>query len=375
MPIAAAPAPIALAVDEHLSGRADAPMEALPLRRVLGGRRSETIAVADVLAAAAAVEAPGAYEISLDDEAVVLVEEPAAAPGPSAPAPVRADEMDFGGLDDVTIPIARSLPEIPLFSSLPVDELHMLIERMTLATHEDGAIVREGDRGGALYVLVDGEARVVAGGHELARIAAGAFFGEVGLLTDEPRSATVEAVGRATTLEISRELFWDIARRSSEVLRTLLRFLRDRLLERLLGSSQLFGGLSGDDARQLASQFVFLELEPGAVAVKQGARSPGLFFLLCGSARAVRNEQPIATLGAGDVFGEISLLLRVPASADVRAERKCWALELPAARFQEIMVTYPQVLAYVSELGDARRTELAELSNASGGRDGRVNLG
>jgi CRP-like cAMP-binding protein len=60
-------------------------------------------------------------------------------------------------------------------------------------------------------------------------------------------------------------------------------------------------------------------------------------------------------------------IARTPASADVRAIHKCWALELPQARFQEIMVTYPQVLAYVSELGDARRTQNQV-------RDGRVEL-
>jgi len=227
-------------------------------------------------------------------------------------------------------------------------------------------------------VLVDGEVDVIADGARLARLEAGAFFGEIGVLTDEPRTATIEAASSCTILEVSRELLWELVRRSPDVLRTLLRFLRDRLLERLLGSSALFSGLSPDDGRALASQFVFLELEPGVVAVQQGQRAPGLFFLLSGAAEAVRDGAVLGALGPGDVFGEMSLLLRTPASADVRAVRKCWALELPQARFQEIMVTYPQVLAYVSELGEARRAQNAESAPsgaADPARDGRVDLG
>ena len=102
---------------------------------------------------------------------------------------------------------------------------------------------------------------------------------------------------------------------------------------------------------------------PGSVlrlgAAKHGERAPGLFFLLCGSAEALRQGSRLGLLRPGDVFGEISLLRRSPATADVRAVSKCWALSLPRERFQEIMVTYPQVLEYVSALGDARQEENA----------------
>jgi CRP-like cAMP-binding protein len=138
------------------------------------------------------------------------------------------------------------------------------------------------------------------------------------------------------------------------VLRTLVSFLRDRLLERLLTGSPLFAELSPPDARALASEFIFLELDAGATPVKQGERSPGMFFLMSGVAEAVRDGQRLAELRAGDVFGERSLLLHTPASADVRATKRSWALLLPRDRFQEIMLGYPQVLAYVSELSESR---------------------
>ena len=70
--------------------------------------------------------------------------------------------------------------------------------------------------------------------------------------------------------------------------------MRDRMLER----SQLFVGLSAEDAQTLAREFVFVELEPATTVVKQGERAPGMFFLLCGAAEAVRDGVTLGTLGA-----------------------------------------------------------------------------
>jgi CRP-like cAMP-binding protein len=63
----------------------------------------------------------------------------------------------------------------------------------------------------------------------------------------------------------------------------------------------------------------------------------------------------VARLQPGDVCGEMSLLERAPASATIETSAKSWVLELPRARFQEIMVTYPQILEYVSAIAEQRK--------------------
>ena len=334
-----------------------APMEILPLRRVLGGVRSDPFARTDDAAPIVHEHEPATYEITLDE--ADLVEEVAA-------APVEEDDwsgvMNDGAVAAISVsapltpppPLPPSaLPKIPLFSSLPSADLLHVIQRMKLHELEDGqVVVKEGERGGSLYVVVDGEVGVTVGAgvhrRDLARLRTGAFFGELGLLTDDPRSATVTAIEPTRLLEISRELAWEVINRAPEVLRTLLRFFRDRMLDRMIDVSPLFAGLPREEAGKLASQFVFLELEPGVLPIRAGTRSPGLYFLMCGEAEAVRDGQRLGLLGPGDVFGEMSMLLRTPAVADVRVLRKTWVMQLPQSRFQEV------VLAYVSELGDQR---------------------
>ena len=259
---------------------------------------------------------PGVYEISLDEDAGIAIDvsedaesialadtthdesiavEVAPEPPPAvsdemdfgslnddAPAkPAARAETDFGGLDDEPVappaPPPAALPKIPLFSSLGVDDLRFFIERMSLSTPVAGeTIVRQGDRGGSLYVIADGEAR------DARRQSRDRALGPRQLLPERSASCTERAAHlrpsqRRTppaSSRVSRELLWEVTRRSPEVLRTLLRFLRDRLLERLLGRSALFGALSPDDARALASQFVFLEIEAGTSRRSRPANAP-----------------------------------------------------------------------------------------------------
>ena len=362
------------------------PIEVLPLNRVLGGRRSDPFAASRAASTSSEfLDQPGTFEITLDDadlfvsDADPVVERDL----PSLSAEIQlevapVEETDWSEvasdeLQDVATKVAAppsdpEMPKIPLFSSLPTADLLTVIQRMAL--HEvvpQQVVVKEGDRGGSLYVIVDGAVAVTVGEgaatRQLARLEQGAFFGELGLLTDDPRSATVTAVEPTRLLEISRDLAWEVIEHAPEVLRTLLRFFRDRMLDRLVDVSPLFAGLPREEAGKLAAQFVLLELEPGVVPIKVGARSPGLYFLMCGAAEVVRDGARIGTLGPGDVFGEMSMLLRSPATADVRTLRKTWVLLLPQAQFQEVMMTYPQVLAYVSELGDRRSQQATAIES------------
>jgi len=336
----------------------DVPLDALPLAQIFKAERSAQFSVAAIAEAAAAALEPAAYEIELaeapEEEAVAIA--------------IADDETDFS---DVVVdganeapapppPRSPSLPKIPLLSSLGADDLRYVIERVDVREHEArDVIMRQGAAGGSLFVIVRGRVRVFSEkpARELASLGEGAFFGELGLLTDFPRSATVVAVEPTQLLEISRDLVSEIVRRSPDVLKTLLRFFRDRLLDRLLASSAMFSSFPPDEARALADRFLFLELEPRMRVITEGERAPGLFLLLCGDARVKRGAAEVARLAPGDVFGEISLLTRGPASATIETATKCWALELPRDRFQEVMLTYPQMLEYVSTIADKRQQQ------------------
>lgn len=109
---------------------------------------------------------------------------------------------------------AERLASIDLFSTLPPGQRLALAdacpEKMFSAQQ---AIVKQGTAGSSMFVIVSGRARVVLepSGQEVATIDAGGFFGEMSMLTGEPRTATVRAIGDLVALEISSERFRALA--------------------------------------------------------------------------------------------------------------------------------------------------------------------
>jgi CRP-like cAMP-binding protein len=69
------------------------------------------------------------------------------------------------------------------------------------------AIIREGEDGDTFYVIADGTVEVQVDGVVRRQEGAGEFFGEIALLRDVPRTATVTALTPVTTLELGREDF------------------------------------------------------------------------------------------------------------------------------------------------------------------------
>ena len=96
----------------------------------------------------------------------------------------------------------------------------------------------------------------------------------------------------------------------------------------------------------------------GEKVVEEGKPTDGLYLVMAGEMEVTRrlggNPRVLATLKDGDVFGEMSLLSKRAASADVTARRRSTVLRLPRDRFEELIVTYPQVLVLLSELADSR---------------------
>ena len=115
---------------------------------------------------------------------------PAASGNVSAPAPP----------DYSTLPLAAAARLIPLWQRLTAEQIALLATVMTEQTFPTGAaIVRQGDDGATLYVILSGQARISHQGRngkemELAVMGPGGFFGEMSLLDGMPRSATVWAV-------------------------------------------------------------------------------------------------------------------------------------------------------------------------------------
>jgi CRP-like cAMP-binding protein len=100
------------------------------------------------------------------------------------------------------------LTQVPLFSACSQDELRKLSRRTTDIPIAAGhTLVKEGERGLEFFVIVSGRAKVSRQGRKVGELGPGEFFGELALLIDADRNATVTALTPMEAIVLSRREF------------------------------------------------------------------------------------------------------------------------------------------------------------------------
>ncbi|HEX7839421.1 MAG TPA: cyclic nucleotide-binding domain-containing protein [Kofleriaceae bacterium] len=279
----------------------------------------------------------------------------------------ESTDLELSDIEEIPLPqprvigaaAARALAATPLFAGMPSVALQALVANLQLVSLERGEVLfRAGDPSDALYVIVEGELSVQGDGPAnalVSRLGPGAFLGEVALMTDQPRSATVACVQPAELLRIDRNTLSRVLANHGDVLRAVLRFVRDRLVDRWMRTSPLFRPFNDAQRIELAARFKFLEIDAGTVVLGTGERPDGLYIVLAGQFLVMRNGSAVARLGPGDLIGETALLSGGVFRSDVVARGKGLALCLPALVFREVIMTHPHVLAYIGEQAEHSR--------------------
>jgi CRP-like cAMP-binding protein len=282
----------------------------------------------------------------------------------------ESTELELADLEEIPLPeprlvgaaAAATLAATPLFAGLSKEALESLVSELELVRLATGeTLFYEGDPGDALYVIVEGEVSVQAEGPprvEMARLGTGSFMGEVALMTDQPRSATVSAIADCELLRIDRETLARVLAAHGEVLSAVLRFVRARLVDRWTRTSPLFRPFDESERTRLASRFRFLEVQPGRALLPAGVRPDGLYIVLAGNFTVKRDGAQVGLVGPGELIGETALLSGSPMRSEVVARTKCLALCLPAADFRDLIMTHPHVLEYIGETDGSRKLRI-----------------
>ncbi len=333
---------------------------AVACARWLAPREGGATAAAELLDHVVALHAAGSPRVDVT-----------ARPRPpgSAPAvlpPLGADPADeLGNAREAiaraaTAAIGRapgSYAPTPLVSSLPPAELRELLAVVTQRVAAAGEVVIEtGAPARSLFWIARGAVRVTRGEHMLGELHAGAFFGEIALVGGTTRTATVTCTSDAWLLEIPAAELEVAAARAPRLGQLLAHHARARLLANVMRTSELFTRLAEDDRAELLARFTTAIVPAGEVIIARGAEGLALSVIVSGRC-AVRGLGPEVELGPGEVVGEMALLARRPAVADVVATEATVILRLARDEFEAIAVKYPALLAEVYRLVLAREQE------------------
>ncbi len=124
------------------------------------------------------------------------------------------------------------LQNVPIFSSLAAGELEAVARSLKERTYEPGAvIVKQGDPGIGFFLIVEGRVEVSHDGHHIRDMGPGEFFGEMALLEERARTATVTAKERTRCLQLVRWDFRALLREHPEMAVRLLEVVVRRLRE------------------------------------------------------------------------------------------------------------------------------------------------
>ena len=258
------------------------------------------------------------------------------------------------------------LSTISLFADLPEDVLWAVAQRMLLRHVPAGEeIFAQGSPGDALYLIDNGQVEILSdsqtGRTVLARLGMDEFFGEMALLTGKPRSSSARTATHANLWVLYRADFEDLVNRYpalsvalSKVLSERLAAMDQRFTENHLRGLNLLAGLSTSQLEDISRRLKPVRYRQGEQIVREGEPGEEMFFIESGRVQVVRGTGPqamlLAEMGAGDLFGEMSLLTGNPRSATVAALSDIDLWVMTQSDFDTMVTAYPNLGLALSRL-------------------------
>ncbi len=231
------------------------------------------------------------------------------------------------------------LRQVRFLAPLSEDQLSEVATRLQRTIFGPGETVfRQGEPGDRFYIIERGTAGVFIGDDSTPRVtlAAGDYFGEIALLHQVPRTATVRAVTALSALWLTKgdfeRLLASHVGASAQVDQAL--YALDRLR-----NIAIFAALSPRDLDELAGRLEREQVPAGTTVFEEGAHGDAFYLIDSGQAEITIKGRRVRTLGPGDYFGEIALVLDVPRTATVRALTPLDVLKLRRSDFEALVRT------------------------------------
>ncbi len=258
-----------------------------------------------------------------------------------------------------------TFPPTPLFSSLPKEALITVIEKLNMQWTNPGEYIAvEGELGSSMYVIIQGTFQAMhkkPDGTELVlkTMSPGTFFGEIALLADVPRLASVVSTDQGLLLELNKDELANITQEHPSVQEIVCRSCKQRLLENLIKSSRIFRKFPLEVTHNIVNHSRTISAEPGAILLQEGEAGSAVYLLLRGSCEVMKQksdgqEVEVNIIREGGFFGEISVLLYKPCTATVRAQTPCVFLQVLGHVFRTAVISHDEVLQSIHQLVEKR---------------------
>ena len=254
--------------------------------------------------------------------------------------------------------VEKATRRIPLCWNLSETAIARLTQLMVPQQLEAGEVLfRQGDRGTDMFIVVEGTVKVVLAdehGRELLlkETGPGGVFGELALLSQQPRAATVVATAFTRLLKLTRATFLQFLNNNTttgaDSVQSSYRDLSQQYKVELLKRIDWFASLPPDELALLANRLRVQKYDRHDIIFRRGDPGDAFYIIVQGWVNAFVTSQEGDTIvlnqfGPGDSFGEMALLDNKPRSAGIMALTPLQLLSLNRAEFSAVLQEHPAV--------------------------------
>ncbi|XP_073541594.1 cGMP-dependent protein kinase 1 isoform X5 [Phyllobates terribilis] len=232
--------------------------------------------------------------------------------------------------------IKEAILDNDFMKNLEISQIQEIVDCMYPVEYgKDSCIIKEGDVGSLVYVMEDGKVEVTKESVKLCTMGPGKVFGELAILYNCTRTATVKTLTNVKLWAIDRQCFQTIMMRTGLIKHTeYMEFLK---------SVPTFQTLPEEILSKLADVLEETHYECGDYIIRQGARGDTFFIISKGKVNVTREDSPgedpifLRTLGKGDWFGEKALQGEDVRTANVIAAEAVMCLVIDRDSFKHLI--------------------------------------
>lgn len=220
--------------------------------------------------------------------------------------------------------------QIFIFRSLEKKQLTRVLNAMFSRQVVPGdVIIEQGDDGDNFYIIEEGCFDIFVNKNKVGSYDNKGSFGELALMYNMPRAATIVAHTKGKIWGLDRLTFKRIVLKSA--------FEKRKMYEGLLENMPMFSTLNAYERMNVADALFSREFAAGEAIIKQNEQADNMYFIESGQVRIVMDRdgktKELTVLNKGDYFGELALLTKKPRAATVYAvgpSTRCAILDIEA---------------------------------------------
>ncbi|XP_048366088.1 cGMP-dependent protein kinase 2 isoform X2 [Sphaerodactylus townsendi] len=244
--------------------------------------------------------------------------------------------------------ITDALNRNQFLKRLDQQQIRDMVECMYGRTYQQGSyIIKQGEAGNHIFVLAEGRLEVFQQNKLLSSIPVWTAFGELAILYNCTRTASVKAVTSVKTWALDREVFQNIMRRTAQT--------RHEQYRNFLRSVSLLKNLPDDKLTKIIDCLEVEYYDKGDYVIREGEEGNTFFVIARGKVKVTKTAEGcpqahlIKTLQKGDYFGEKALISDDVRSANIVAdENDVECLVIDRETFNQMVGTFEELQAYLT---------------------------